>query len=234
MTKLKKDSATTQSINAAQVRDYLAVNTNFFNDNRGLLEKLTIPDDRGVAVSLITKQVEFLRNKNVQLTQKLDELLTIAHSNDQLFQRIHKLTIAVFSKTTLEDTIESLKSVLFNNFNADFVEVRVIVDNEKQCQSDLFVMPTDKQLAVFQSVFENHQPICGRLKALQREFFFGKNADSVKSAAIVPLDYPCGSGLLAIGSRDENRFQADMGHIFLINIAELISLRLSAFLEQQD
>jgi uncharacterized protein YigA (DUF484 family) len=38
-------------------------------------------------------------------------------------------------------------------------------------------------------------------------------------------------GLLAIGSRDENRFHASMGHLFLTQMSEVIATRLMTLLK---
>lgn len=219
-------------ISPQQVKDYLTKHPDFFVDHPNLLEFLTIPHPSGEAVSLVTKQLDLLRKKNQHLNHKLDELVQIARQNDQLFQRMHQLTLALFASPTLDDAIDSLEKVLYDDFLADFVVLRLIKPGNNARFPDLLVDPSDKRLTSFKKVMNNQQPVCGKIKLSQSIFLFGANADEVKSGVIIPLQSANLSGLLAIGSRDQQRFQPDLGHLFLNNIGELTSLGLSSFFHE--
>ena len=215
-----------------QVASYLSKNPDFFTDYPDVLEQIQIPHSSGIAVSLVTKQLEVLRNKNQKLSQQLDEFVQNARQNDHLFQKMHKLTLALFTSDTLEDTIQNLERVLHEDFLVDFVAVRLTYpDNHAQFPS-LFVAPGDESPAPLKKILENMHPFCGQTEPSLSRFLFRTNSREVRSSAIIPLMSPTLSGILAIGSQDEQRFQADMGHIFLKYIGQLVSCRLASFLQK--
>lgn len=57
---------------------------------------------------------------------------------------------------------------------------------------------------------------------------FGDQAGDSGSAALIPIRTSELSGVLAIGSRDRNRFHAGKGVDFLVRLGELVSLTLQA------
>ncbi|NNG13311.1 MAG: DUF484 family protein, partial [Halobacteria archaeon] len=71
---------------------------------------------------------------------------------------------------------------------------------------------------------------CGRFKREQMSFLFGDQAPAVESAAIIPLGKKGGTGLLAIGSQEGNRFHPGMGTLFLTHLGELLDLLLNVHL----
>lgn len=214
---------------ANQVADYLREHTDFFTNQRDILESLTVPHHSGAAVSLVAKQLELFRNKNQRLEEKLGELLAIARKNEKLLGLMHKFALSLFSESTFEKTVSNLQEVLHKEFLADFVALRLIGLAIGNQDPDLFVPSSDKNLPLFQSCLDSGKPLCGQIEQAHATFFFGDKADEVKSIAIVPLSFSNHSGLLAIGSRDNAHFQKDMGHLFLAQMGELVSLRLSAF-----
>jgi len=56
----------------------------------------------------------------------------------------------------------------------------------------------------------------------------------VKSCAIIPMTFTELDGILAIGSRQEDRFHYSMGNLFLTQMSEIIGTRLIALLRQTD
>ncbi|MFY8135437.1 MAG: DUF484 family protein, partial [Aquimonas sp.] len=56
------------------------------------------------------------------------------------------------------------------------------------------------------------------------EFLFGAQAAQVQSCALIPLP---ARGLLAIGSREPNRFYPGMGTLFLRMMGEALAAALS-------
>ena len=62
-------------INATQVADYLKSHSDFFIEHVHLLEHLSIPHPSGVAVSLISKQLELFRSRSQEMENQLIELI---------------------------------------------------------------------------------------------------------------------------------------------------------------
>jgi len=60
---------------------------------------------------------------------------------------------------------------------------------------------------------------------------FTDNAVEVKSCVIIPMAFTEIERLIAIGSRDEDRFHYSMGDLFLTQMSELIGTRFAALLK---
>jgi uncharacterized protein YigA (DUF484 family) len=219
-------------ITATQVADYLKSHSDFFIENVQLLEHLTIPHPSGVAVSLISKQLELFRTRTQEMENQLLELIEIARGNDAVVNRMHKLNLALLDATTLEEVVTNLNIVLSEYFLTDFVAIRLIQESPSADLDRIFVSPDSKELKPFAEELQTGKPTCGKPTLTQARMLFGFQANDVKSCAIVPMLFTELEGLLAIGSRDENRFHASMGHLFLTQMSEVIATRLITILQQ--
>ena len=76
---------------------------------------------------------------------------------------------------------------------------------------------------LFARVLASSKPICGHFKDAQLEFLFSEHAIDIESAALLPLGASARFGILAIGSRDPQRFHPGMGTIFLRQLGEIVS-----------
>ncbi len=220
-------------ITAADVENYLQIHPEFFAEHLHLLEKLDIPQPSGGAVSLIAKQLEIFKKRYSDLENQLTELIEIARDNDATFDRMHRLTLALLDAQTVEQVLKNLDIVLSECFLTDFVTLRIIDENAPASVGGIFLKPSSKDLKPFHQDFLTREPRCGKLTAPQGKVLFGGFAKEVKSCAVIPLIFTELEGLLVIGSRDENRFHASMGHFFLTQIGELVATRLITLLDNQ-
>ncbi len=218
-------------ITATQVADYLQAHPDFFIEHVNLLEHLSIPHPSGVAVSLISKQLELFRSRSQEMENQLTELIEIARDNDTSVNRMHKLNLALFDAMTLEDAVTNLHIVLSDYFLTDFVAIRLIQNVPNSDLDGLFISPGSNDLKPFDNELRTGVPSCGKPTLTQARVLFGFQANEVKSCAIVPMLFTGLEGLLAIGSRDENRFHASMGHLFLTQMSEVIATRLITLLQ---
>ena len=228
---VKQKIEKTTEINAAQVADYLKSHPDFFIEHVHLLEQLSIPHPSGVAVSLISKQLELFRLRSQEMENQLIELIEIARGNDTAVTRMHKLNLALLDATTLDDVVTNLNIVLSEYFLTDFVAIRLIQDAPNSDLNGLFVASDSNELKPFAEELRTGKPSCGKPTLTQARMLFGFQANEVKSCAIVPLLFTELEGLLAIGSRDESRFHASMGHLFLTQMSEVIATRLITLLQ---
>lgn len=213
-----------------QVKDFLQNNPEFFHDHVDLLETMSIPHPSGNAVSLISKQLEIFRNKHTELEGQLVSLIDIARENDTAAGHMHQLTLAMLDAQTLEDLLANLERVLFDCFMTDFVAVRILHENPDSPISNLFINPEDPAIDDFLQIVARSQPKCGRPTLAQARLLFGDQALQIKSCAIIPLAFTELEGILAIGSRQEDRFHATMGHMFLNQMSEIVGTRLISLL----
>ena len=221
------------ALTSEQVADYLHNNPEFFHDNLDLLEILNIPHPSGNAVSLISKQLEILRKRNQEMQNQLTSLIEIAKINDTSFNRMHKLTLAMLETSTLEEAVASLEAVLSDYFMTDFVAIRIITNKADAALPHLFLPPDSAELEPFLSILAANQPKCGRPTLAQANVLFGAAALDVNSSAIIPLKFADMSGILAIGSRSNDRFHYSMGSFFLTHIGEIIGARFMSLLTQK-
>lgn len=215
-----------------QVENYLLQHPEFFNEHLHLLEKMIIPHPSGNAISLISKQLEIFRGKHHELESQLTTLIEIARDNDTSFNRMQKLTLALLDASSLEEVAAKLDRILSDYFLTDFVVIRIIKHNPDSYPNELFIEPDSESLEPFAKELSSNEPKCGRPTLAQAKILFGDSALEVKSSAIIPLNLSDTNGLLAIGSKQEGRFHYSMGNLFLIQMGEIISARLSALLPQ--
>ncbi|MGR9100822.1 MAG: DUF484 family protein [Gammaproteobacteria bacterium] len=217
-------------ISEEQVKVYLEEHPEFFHRHLDLLERLSIPHPSGNAVSLISKQLEIFRNKHHELENQLTSLIDIARDNDTVSNHMHVLTLAMLDSATLEDVLANLEHVLFERFRTDFVALRIVKRNDESPVSNLFIDPHDASLIEFAQILTSNQPKCGRPTLAQAGILFGEAAPDVKSCALIPMLFTELEGVIAIGSRQENRFHAGMGHLFLTQMSEIVGTRLISLL----
>jgi len=220
-------------LNATDVEQYLKQHPEFFNEHLELLEHMTVPHPSGSAVSLISKQLELFRNRHHEMDTQLNALIEIARDNDTSANKMHELTLAVLEADTLEVAIENLNVVLAECFLTDFLAVKIISSEHPHggALADLFIDPESKELAHFSKELSSNQASCGKPTLAQAKFLFADNALEVKSCAIIPMAFTEIEALIAIGSRDAERFHYSMGHLFLTQMSEIIGTRFAALLQ---
>ncbi|HIG64899.1 MAG TPA: DUF484 family protein [Methyloprofundus sp.] len=220
-------------MSSVAVEAYLKQHPEFFHEHLDLLEHISIPHPSGDAVSLISKQLELFRNRHHEMETQLNGLIEIARDNDNSANKMHELTLAVLEADTLEIAIENLNVVLAECFLTDFFAVRILSSDKKSSAlADLFVDPESEELSHFGAELNSNQATIGRPTLAQARFLFGENALEVKSCVIIPMAYTEIVGLVAIGSREEDRFHYSMGHLFLTQMSEIIGTRFTALLKQ--
>ena len=219
------------SLSANQVEQYLQQHPEFFHNHLPLLENLSIPHPSGNAVSLISKQLEIFRSKHHELENQLVALIEIARDNDTSFNRMHELTLALMEAQNIEDVAANLDTVFTECFLTEFSAIRIIKDDIGSPISNIFVHSDDENLQHFDKILSSNLPKCGRPTLAQARFLFGDIAPEIKSCAIVPMVFTKLEGIIAIGSRDENRFHYSMGNLFLTQMSEVIGTRLIAFVD---
>jgi uncharacterized protein YigA (DUF484 family) len=218
------------TITAEEVVTYLSLHPEFFQNHLDLLEKMQIPHPSGSAVSLISKQLEIFRVKHQEQESQLSALIEIARENDASFNRMHELTLAMLEANSVDQVVANLSDVLAECFLTDFVAVKIIANEAEMYPSPYFVERNAEGLKYFEKELKSNQPKCGQPNFLQVQFLFGNVATEVRSSAIIPMVFTGLEGMIAIGSRDENRFHPSMGTLFLTQISEIIGTRLLSLL----
>lgn len=222
-----------QAVSEQQVVDYLRNKPDLLLRNPSLLSQIRIPHDSGDGtISLIEHQVRLLREQNGQLKHKLMELVHVARDNDRLAERMMHLTLSLMEADSLEQILEVLQNTLDKEFKADSTAVRLF-SPALQLQArypHTFCLYDTAAKKIFSEFFAAGRPLCGRLRAEQLAFLFAEQADTVHSAVLIPLGDHHALGMIAIGSKDKNRFHPGMGTVFLKQMGTLISAVLKRHL----
>lgn len=214
------------------VEDYLRTHPDFFVQHENLLAVLEVPHPVHGAVSLVEHQIKVLRDQNRQFRRKLMDLVQVARDNDRLGAQMHNLTLALMGADSLEQVLMAVSEALRDDFQADGVVIGLFTDCLGDARPDqaLSIQRDDPALQYFDTFFERHRPVCGRVRDEQLAFLFGDSADAMNSAALVPIGDDPLYGVIAIASFDAERFHPAMGTVFLSRLGELTALALHPYL----
>ena len=217
-----------EKISAHEVAAWLRRHPGFLRQFPDLAMTLVVPRDDGPAASLASYQLEVLRDKNRELSRRLTELSANAQVNERLAVRTHQLTLALLKQATPADTLRAMAASLAEDFSGDLVRIVVFAPVEGLDDADwLQVIAQDAiALAPFRDCLREGEPICGRLQADKNIVLYGGLVEEVQSSALLPLP---GTGLVAVGSRDANRFYPGMGTLFLRMMGESLAVALERF-----
>ncbi len=212
--------------------DHLRAHPDFFERHPRLVEGLHLPHAAGgETISLVERQVAVLRQKNRELENRLRELVGVARSNEALAQKIHRLATRLLEATTGEQGLETLESCLREDFGANQTVVVLFHDSSEIIQEPdtrflRRMNKADPALKSFATFMDGGLPRCGRVRDAQKEFLFPGDGALIASVALVPLGPRCATGMMAIGSRDADRFNPTMSTDFLARVGDLATAAL--------
>jgi len=210
-------------ITEEDVAQYLQDHAEFFLNRDELLLELKLAHPSGEAVSLLERQVSLLRERNMELNHRLGGLLEHAEDNDQLYDKTQQLVLALIEAQDLDTIVNTFNRSLLTDFGIDFSNL-ILFGNPEQYRDVLSVMvPVDDAFAAIPSLLKNNKATCGVLRPEDLQFLFTDQAQQVGSAAVMPLGDNNPLGVIAIGSKDPNRFSSTMGTLFLSYIADVLS-----------
>ncbi|MES2683691.1 MAG: DUF484 family protein [Pseudomonadota bacterium] len=230
MAELSEVEATTPAFDEQEVASYLRARPDFLLRHLELLEHLEINHSAGSAISLIERQVDLLRGKNIRLEDRLSSLLSNAAENERRATSVHKLARTLIRAPSLAAVIAGLRSCMREDFGIDEVFVGVNPTSYKRNDIEGFA-PLEPEGALTRSLdnFLRTRLIeCGPIDPVRAKLLFAKAEAPVLSAAIVPLEKEKSLGLLALGSKDAERFLPRQGKLFLEMTAELVAAALRA------
>ena len=208
------------------VSRYLRQNPGFLEQEPELLKHLELNHASGPAVSLIEKQVQYLRGQNQTLEQKLNQLIQVASDNEKLMHRVHELTLELMAMGDLPSFFDRFAGALLEEFKADTLNITLFDRKVKAGpKTPMFhINRDDPEMQQFQGHLDKGVSVCGRLNRNKRDYLFGNRAQWVESTVLVPMG---NDGMLAIGSSDPARFYPGMGTIFLDLLAKVVVSRLA-------
>lgn len=211
-------------MNAADVARYLKDNPDFLAEHGELFTLLTVPHPHGgQAISLAERQLHALRDKIRLLEVKLAELIRFGEENDEIGEKVHRLSVGLLEAVDYE----SLRMGLFDSLREDFsvpnVALRIWNSVLKRDGEDF--APVTEAVRFFAG--DLRHPYCGAPVNLEVLDWFGEAAPHVRSIALMPLRRDAQVfGLLALGSEEAERFYPEMGTLYLSRIGDLVAAAL--------
>ena len=224
------------SLTEQEVADYLRANPTFFERQQPLLLRLKLPHESGPAtISLVERQIAMLRQRNAELERQLKDLVAVAKANNTLVDNIHALAIKLMDATDTPALLDQLETSLREEFGAERATL-VLFSEDYGTAAAGFVKHIERNadtLKPFATFLRSARPRCGPLRERQKAVLFDRDAETIVSAAIVPLGRDGALGFLAIGSRDPNHFNAGQRVDFLARLGELIGVALEGGRERR-
>ena len=221
---IKKFTGTTQKktgLNEQAVLDFLRQEPDFFLRHPSVLSELSLPHESGNAVSLVERQIDILRDRNVTMRKRMNELLQAARVNDEIFAKTRSLNLALLEVDSWPELNEVLATHVLVDFEADFVCAH-LCGADMALALDHIQHHTDRM--PLQHLHSSTSALCTTLRREElTQMFPLSDHDDSGSSAILNLSLLKGSGALCIGSRDAARFSKDMDTLFVTYIADIVA-----------
>lgn len=208
-----------------EIADYLKNNPGFFEQYADLMAQIFVPHPHGGrTVSLAERQMLTLRDKNRATESKLAELIAFGEENDQISEKVHRLSVALIAAETFQAVIHLLNFHLCDDFAVPHVALRLWKKPEGVGDLPEFAAVAE-ELKVFADTLTH--PYCGSTSGFGATAWFGEPASHIRSQALIALcDGGNTFGMLALGSEEGQRFYPEMGNLYLERMGEMISAAL--------
>lgn len=228
---MKADVASIEGLNDDTVMRYLREHGDFFGRHPLLLTDLSLPHDSGQAISLVERQVAILRERNIDMRKRLAHLVGAASTNDTLFEKTRRFTLAILDADGLDAIDTVFANTLIDDFAADHARCFVTHPNAFASRRHVVYCSSAQELPLIELI-QGSGSSCGMLRADEFERLFSTNVDG--SAALIQIRHGDVGGVLAIGSHDPQRFSPDMGTLFIRYIGDVLSRVLARLLARND
>ncbi|MCF6346090.1 MAG: DUF484 family protein [Thiomicrorhabdus sp.] len=222
------------TLHAEEVVEYLDQNRKFFHACPNLLDELSIPHPKtGKAVSLLERQVFQLRAQRDSLKVEIDALKNIAGENGQLFLKVQTFTKALMATQTEQAAMDCIYQSMAELFQVEHVTM-VSWEMPNTCLKGLSQLGVSQTWAdTLKSSLERNKPACGPVDKDWKKGLF-HTQEAMKSVCFLPLGDERVWGVLALGSKTEQRFNPDLDTYFLAMMSELISAKLNHLFKRTD
>ncbi|NTS76734.1 DUF484 family protein [Catenovulum sp. SM1970] len=214
-------------LSAEDLVHFLQENPDFFDKHPDTLAKIKLPHNERGSVSLLERQQEILRNKNIQLEQNIQKLIQTASQNERIYKAFVNLYMALLECPDSKQLLYVLNDVLIDQIQLDAVKLTLFIANDDSNTAKL-VQPRSRFLDVLEKRLSRDTYYFGRLPQSELELFFDPEKD-IHSVALVRLGDQKDLGILAFGSSDDSHFQPEMDTVFLEPMVKLINRILFDF-----
>jgi uncharacterized protein YigA (DUF484 family) len=208
----------------ADVVQFLRDNPDFFIAKDDLLAGLRIPHNSGQATSLIERQLAVYRERNVELRQRLSDLLENARRNDNLFSKTKRLVLNLVNAKNWIDIEAALDDSLRQDFHVDHWSLLYFTD--KKLEHPLRSVSNQDQQRDIHRLFKGHRAFCGQLTDEAMDLLLDEKQSSAESIAAAQIRNGSQTGVLSVASDDPKFYRSSMDTLFLDYIADVLGIIL--------
>lgn len=211
---LSENFNTDQTLSDSEVADYLFAHPDFFVKYAHLLEELDVPHAHKGSVSLVELQSEQLRKKVRLLNYKLNQLITIARQNEQIYRVYADLNLRLLATESLEDMQLVLEEVMQERLKLESVVIKPFVGAH--------AFPEIQRRLFIEKRFRRDKFFFGRLSEHERKLLFPDQ--EANSVALLLLGDMGELGMLAVSSQDPSHFNPDMDTLLITQLQQFLSI----------
>ena len=220
-----------KKITDEEVAIYLVENPSFFINREDLLVKIKIPHKKKGAISLVEKQLEVLRERQVVTSKKINEFVENAARNKDIFDKSHKLVLELMAAGHISEFCSALEGSLNHGFGCKTNSL-ILFGPKKKLNRLASQVPLQIAKDRLDDLMQKNVPTLGVFNSNQLDFLFKEESPEVKSAAVLTLrNKNKYLGILAIGSDNIEYFTKDMDTLFVDFIASAVGKLLPLHLE---
>jgi len=209
---------------------YLTENKDFFIRHPEQLEALKVNNKNGKVASLISHQVNVLKERNNQLKNKLNQLIGYAEENEKTMSQVFELTLQLCQISHIANVTKHFARFVKHSFDSDLFKIIVPAYDGLESSAIVKSLNIDEEdvfAQVFAEFITKGKPICGRLKRPKLQFIFGPQAEKVGSSVILPIGKNAEKGLLVFASFNEDRFNPEMSTDLLSRLSEILDRKFN-------
>ncbi|GAC15519.1 DUF484 family protein [Aliiglaciecola lipolytica] len=203
-------------ISAKDVKDYLLDNPEFFVEYPELAEKLAIPHQQKGSVSLVELQSEQLRKKNRLLSHKLNQLISVAKQNEEIYRIYADLNLQLLCCRFFSEVQDVLEDFMRPRLKLSAVVLKSF--------SGAHALPEIQRKLFIEKRFKHDCFFFGRLSQHEKQLLFTDG--NVESVALMLLGDKGDLGILAIGSKDASHFNPDMDTLLITQLQQFLNVIL--------
>tara|TARA_B100000609_G_C17198835_1_gene426913 strand:+ start:1074 stop:1736 length:663 start_codon:yes stop_codon:yes gene_type:complete len=207
-------------IDPKQVEEFLILNPDFLSENSHILNSLEIAHETGGAVSLIQKQVEMLRKNYESTSGNLVKLIEIAEENEKIFEKTKSLILDLIICENLTEIVSKTEDAFIKSFDSDSCKLLFFKKSNNLPKGR--IIEAKEAHSHIGKKYNAIDIFCGPVSKEESNFIFGKKA-KVINCALVPVRNSNCPGMLALGSKDKEKYSNENDTLFLKFIAETLS-----------
>lgn len=204
------------------VAAYLLANPDFFVDRDGLLLKIQVPHKSKGTISLVEKQLDVIRERQIETKRQLKIFVENAERNKEIFDKSRKLILSMMAAKSSSDFFSAVENGLKRDFRCK-VNSLIVFGETKPINRFTSRLPVASARKYVGPLLGSKGPTLGVLRPRERDFLFQEQSGKVKSAAVLIIrDKNKKLGMLAIGSSNSEYFTPDMDVLFISFIADTL------------